>query len=59
VEGFMKWITREHVKADRVACPWLIKKFVDHFIVAGMIGMVGTFLFAATVEDKYASQSKL
>jgi hypothetical protein len=25
----MKWVTREHVKADRVACPWLIKKFVD------------------------------
>jgi hypothetical protein len=33
----MKWITREHVKVDRVACPWLIKKFVDpqaefHFV---------------------------
>ncbi len=25
----MKWITREHVKVDRVACPWLITKFVD------------------------------
>src|SRR5262245_971893 len=25
----MKWITREKVKVDRVACPWLIKKFVD------------------------------
>jgi hypothetical protein len=25
----MKWITREHVKVDRVACPWLIRKFVD------------------------------
>jgi hypothetical protein len=25
----MKWITREHVKVDRVACPWLIHKFVD------------------------------
>ncbi|MHB1134827.1 MAG: chromate resistance protein ChrB domain-containing protein [Chloroflexota bacterium] len=25
----MKWITREHVKVDRVACPWLIEKFVD------------------------------
>jgi len=25
----MRWITREHVKVDRVACPWLIKKFVD------------------------------
>ncbi len=25
----MKWITREKIKVDRVACPWLIKKFVD------------------------------
>jgi hypothetical protein len=25
----MKWITREKVKVDRVACPWLIKKFID------------------------------
>lgn len=25
----MKWITREHRRVDRVACPWLIEKFVD------------------------------
>lgn len=25
----MKWITREHPKIDRIACPWLIKRFVD------------------------------
>jgi hypothetical protein len=25
----MKWITREHVKVDRVACPWLISRFID------------------------------
>lgn len=25
----MKWITRERPKIDRVACPWLIKRFVD------------------------------
>jgi hypothetical protein len=25
----MKWITRGHVVVDRVACPWLIRKFVD------------------------------
>ena len=25
----MKWITRAHVHVDRVACPWLIKRFVD------------------------------
>jgi hypothetical protein len=25
----MKWITREHIKVDRVACPWLIRRFID------------------------------
>ena len=25
----MKWVTREKVHVDRVACPWLIRKFVD------------------------------
>jgi hypothetical protein len=25
----MKWITREHLKVDRVACPWLIRRFID------------------------------
>jgi len=38
----MKWITRERVKVDRVACPWLIKKFVDkeaefHFVPAEQV----------------------
>ena len=38
----MKWITRERVKVDRVACPWLIKKFVDkdaefHFVPADKV----------------------
>ena|SRR5215472_7724853 len=26
----MKWITRKNVKVDRVACPWLIQRFIDH-----------------------------
>ena len=26
----MKWVTREHPKTDRIACPWLIRKFIDH-----------------------------
>jgi hypothetical protein len=26
----MRWTTRENIKVDRVACPWLIKRFVDH-----------------------------
>jgi hypothetical protein len=25
----MKWVTREHPKTDRIACPWLIRKFID------------------------------
>ncbi len=25
----MKWVTRSHVHVDRVACPWLISRFVD------------------------------
>lgn len=25
----MKWITRENVHVDRVACPWLLRRFVD------------------------------
>ncbi len=25
----MKWVTREKAKVDRIACPWLIKRFVD------------------------------
>ena len=38
----MKWITRERVRVDRVACPWLIKHFVDKdaeflFVPAGQV----------------------
>jgi hypothetical protein len=25
----MKWVTREDAKVDRIACPWLIRRFVD------------------------------
>ena len=38
----MKWVTREHPKTDRIACPWLIRKFVDAdaeivFVAAGEV----------------------
>lgn len=38
----MKWITRSHVHVDRVACPWLITRFIDSeaeflFVPAGEI----------------------
>jgi hypothetical protein len=40
----MRWITRERVKVDRVACPWLIKRFVDkeaefHFVPADRVAV--------------------
>ncbi len=25
----MKWVTREHPRTDRIACPWLIRQFID------------------------------
>lgn len=25
----MQWVTREHPKTDRIACPWLIRKYID------------------------------
>jgi hypothetical protein len=25
----MKWVTREHPRTDRIACPWLIHRFID------------------------------
>ncbi len=29
LEKHRKWVTREKAKVDRIACPWLIKNFVD------------------------------
>ena len=37
----MKWITRAHVHVDRVACPWLISRFIDN---------QAEFIFAARTE---------
>lgn len=41
----MKWVTREKAKVDRIACPWLIKRFVDAeaefiFVAADRVGEV-------------------
>jgi hypothetical protein len=38
----MKWVTRERPKIDRVACPWLISRFIDTepefiFVPAGRV----------------------
>ncbi len=41
----MKWVTRSHVHVDRVACPWLISRFVDSdaeflFVPGGQVQQV-------------------
>jgi len=41
----MKWVTRSHVHVDRVACPWLISRFIDNqaeflFVPRGQIEKV-------------------
>ena len=51
----MKWITREKVKVDRVACPWLIRKFIDPkaefiFVPAGQVMQKAAEL-GATIYD--------
>ena len=43
----MKWITRENANVDRVACPWLIKRFVDS---------QGEFLYAPADEVLIAAE---
>lgn len=41
----MKWVTRERPKIDRLACPWLIRRFIDaegeiHYVPAAKVLMV-------------------
>ena len=45
----MKWVTRSHVHVDRVACPWLITRFIDS---------AAEFLFVPKSEvDRVAKES--
>ena len=40
----MKWVTRERPKTDRIACPWLIRNFVDpdaEFLYVPADGVLG------------------
>jgi hypothetical protein len=43
----MKWITREKARVDRIACPWLISRFVDK---------APTFLFVRAAEVMAAAK---
>ena len=43
----MKWVTRSHVHVDRVACPWLIRRFIDNraeflFVPAGQVAQLAS-----------------
>lgn len=43
----MKWITREHPKIDRIACAWLITRFIDKepeffYVLAGKVLRIAT-----------------
>jgi hypothetical protein len=45
----MLWITRAHVHVDRVACPWLIKRFID--------SDAGFLYVAASLVDETAKET--
>jgi hypothetical protein len=51
----MKWVTRYHVHVDRVACPWLIRRFIDSaaeflFVPAGEVDKVAAGTGAITFD---------
>jgi hypothetical protein len=48
----MRWITRENVKVDRVACPWLIKRFVDPEAEFLFVPAVPTPTFGSTPSER-------
>ena len=42
----MKWVTRENAKVDRIACPWLIRRFIDpdaEFVYVPADEVIGRF----------------
>jgi hypothetical protein len=45
----MKWVTRSHIHIDRVACPWLISRFVDS---------TAEFIFAAKNQVNLVAQEQ-
>ncbi len=45
----MKWITRSHVHVDRIACPWLIARFIDS---------EAEFLFVAAAHVKTRAEAE-
>jgi hypothetical protein len=37
-EQAMEWVTREHPHTDRIACPWLIRRFIDAEATIAYVG---------------------
>jgi hypothetical protein len=56
----MKWVTRERPQVDRIACPWLIKRFVDpdaEFLYAPRDQVLAVAIaqgFSAVYDDDHA-----
>jgi hypothetical protein len=48
----MEWITREHAKVDRIACPWLIRKFIDKDAGFLFVPTHKVFEYIKVVNDK-------
>jgi hypothetical protein len=48
----MEWITREHAKVDRIACPWLIRKFIDKDAEFLFVPTHKVFEYIKVVNDK-------
>jgi hypothetical protein len=58
----MKWVTRAHVHVDRVACPWLISRFVDNeaeflFVANDIVGQVAQAEVATPFDSEGAELS--
>jgi hypothetical protein len=42
----MQWVTREHPRTDRIACPWLIRKYIDPAAEIVYVPAADVLLFA-------------
>jgi hypothetical protein len=58
----MKWITREHPKIDRIACPWLLLRFIDaqsefHYVPADRVLAMAKEMAHNRVGDVFGKNS--
>lgn len=55
----MKWITRERPKIDRIACPWLILKYMMPFTVGQNTFMMNAIHGITTCHYDYRIKTKI